>query len=201
MKRKVKRFDEGGYAALLADAQAADREREGLPSMDDSTSSDKAFSGSEAIQDESGIVSKLRRNTETGDTYNPEENLPASKAVQRKPVKQAIDKSVVNVASKPIDDSSNSKELRNRSLKPTDDSYDRIEKIRSMYPNSTARKLSNYESGERELKRAYSSKPSSLKSQNARELNRAYKEGGSVSSASKRADGIAQRGKTRGKVC
>ena len=29
----------------------------------------------------------------------------------------------------------------------------------------------------------------------------AYKKGGSVSSASKRADGIAQRGKTRGKVC
>ena len=28
-----------------------------------------------------------------------------------------------------------------------------------------------------------------------------YASGGSVSSASKRADGIAQRGKTRGKVC
>ena len=28
-----------------------------------------------------------------------------------------------------------------------------------------------------------------------------YKKGGSVSSASKRADGIAQRGKTRGKIC
>jgi hypothetical protein len=28
-----------------------------------------------------------------------------------------------------------------------------------------------------------------------------YKKGGSVPSASKRADGIAQRGKTRGKMC
>ena len=28
-----------------------------------------------------------------------------------------------------------------------------------------------------------------------------YKSGGSVSSASKRADGIAQRGKTKGKIC
>lgn len=32
-------------------------------------------------------------------------------------------------------------------------------------------------------------------------LGSSYKKGGSVSSASKRADGIAQRGKTRGKMC
>ena len=33
------------------------------------------------------------------------------------------------------------------------------------------------------------------------EMGDAYKKGGSVGSASKRADGIAQRGKTRGKMC
>jgi hypothetical protein len=33
------------------------------------------------------------------------------------------------------------------------------------------------------------------------EVNTGYKKGGSVSSASKRADGIAQKGKTRGKMC
>ena len=87
MKRKVKRFDEGGYAALLADAQAADREREGLSSMDDSESNSKGYSGSEAIQDESGTVSKLRRNTETGDLYNPEGNFPSKSTQTRtKPV-------------------------------------------------------------------------------------------------------------------
>jgi hypothetical protein len=32
-------------------------------------------------------------------------------------------------------------------------------------------------------------------------LGSSYKKGGSVSSASKRADGIAQKGKTRGKMC
>ena len=32
-------------------------------------------------------------------------------------------------------------------------------------------------------------------------LGSSYKKGGSVSSASKRADGIAQKGKTRGKIC
>jgi len=77
MKRKVKRFDEGGYAALLANAQAYDREREGLPPMDDSASNDKGYNGSEAIQNENGTVNKLRRNTETGDLYNPEGNFPA----------------------------------------------------------------------------------------------------------------------------
>ncbi len=33
------------------------------------------------------------------------------------------------------------------------------------------------------------------------EMGNAYKNGGSVGSASKRADGIASRGKTRGKMC
>ena len=33
------------------------------------------------------------------------------------------------------------------------------------------------------------------------EPDKAYKKGGSVGSASRRADGIAKRGKTRGKVC
>ena len=36
---------------------------------------------------------------------------------------------------------------------------------------------------------------------NVDELGNPYKKGGKVSSASSRADGIAQRGKTRGKVC
>ena len=45
------------------------------------------------------------------------------------------------------------------------------------------------------------SAPSDEEKQKLRELGvEVYKKGGKVSSASKRADGIAQRGKTRGKI-
>jgi hypothetical protein len=42
--------------------------------------------------------------------------------------------------------------------------------------------------------------PAERRSREAKET-KPYKKGGSVSSASKRADGIAQKGKTRGKMC
>lgn len=42
--------------------------------------------------------------------------------------------------------------------------------------------------------------PAERRSREAKE-GKTYKKGGSVSSASKRADGIAQKGKTRGKMC
>ena len=60
-----------------------------------------------------------------------------------------------------------------------DNSYDRIERMRGMYPNSSSRGLKT---------------PASTATTTTTKM----KSGGSVSSASKRADGIATKGKTRG---
>jgi hypothetical protein len=276
MKRKVKRFDEGGYAALLADAQAADREREGLPSMDDSTSNDKGYSGSEAIQDESGTVSKLRRNTETGDLYNPEGNFPSKSTQTRtKPVATSTTRNT-----KPAEDSESgvgvgaagipSRGMRTRTeeekargaktleeglpsaipigrgLKYAKGALDELRTVNAAKqlagpssqkllsgPSST--KLLSGPASETKLLTSNVSKASAenspaieqamtgrsmssgaIKRQSERDRiaalrerrgitqgprNMGYKSGGSVSSASSRGDGIAQRGKTRGKVC
>lgn len=60
----------------------------------------------------------------------------------------------------------------------------------SMYKNATGTKLADEDKNElrREVTRGNKGEDS-------------YKRGGKVSGASKRADGIAQRGKTRGKMC
>lgn len=261
MKRKVKRFDEGGYAALLANAQAYDREREGLPPMDDSESNDKGYSGSEAIQDESGIVSKLRRNTETGDVYNPEGNFPAlssktkarsaaapvtrvSKATRIEPIisearnKQMIaDMKSEEAAEKVIRDKEWNKiqnefdEKKKKAVfvgsSPTlkQGMRTRTEEEKAMgaktleeglpYVVSPLRGLKYAKGALDELRTVNAARqlagPSSQRmlSAPAKRLTASYKpkpgpypfkSGGSVSSASSRGDGIAQRGKTRGRM-
>jgi hypothetical protein len=112
------------------------------------------------IRAEDGSMSKLRRNTETGDLYSPDEPITSPSAPKAR-------------ASKP--------KGPNPALQSNID------------PESMKRMVTGM-GGYRGLD----------------EANRPYKKGGVVkmakggltsSSASRRADGIAQKGKTRGKIC
>jgi len=86
MKKKVKRFQEGGFSAAqeewLGGADRTDpyilaRMRSAVPDAPKTTT--KIDNGE--LRDETGEVSKIRRNTETGDLYSTE--APTPKVIQK----------------------------------------------------------------------------------------------------------------------
>jgi hypothetical protein len=96
MKKKVRKFQEGGFSAAqeewLGGADRTDpyilaRMRSAVPDKPKADLKEN-LSGSEELRDETGMVSKIRRNTETGDLYSTE-NAPTPKAVAKSTVKPA----------------------------------------------------------------------------------------------------------------
>ena len=147
MKHKVKKFSEGGDYDSSDDARnllrAAEREAREFKGMDTD------------VIDETGTKSRLKRNMETGELYDPE----GTKSTK--------------TASKPATKSQ---------------------------PNRTAfQKRAAKQTAAREAlktkREARSKEPVGQMSDVV-----AAKKGGIMGSASKRADGIAQRGKTRGRI-
>jgi hypothetical protein len=175
------------------------------------------------IQDESGMINKrLKRNPETGDLYDTEVTAPSVKPNASKPMgKREVGESVsgkptvrnkVTAPSLGNDDYGfNTSEastppdvkLKPASEAPTKTSSSRVptseqaaanraaamEKVKGM-GSSIADYFSTYET------------PAERKSKERKEkAAKGYASGGSVSSASRRADGIATKGKTRGRMC
>lgn len=176
--------------------------------------------GSSEILDEEGTVSKFRRNTETGETYDPEGSSTS------KPEPVAASKPAAKAESKPAAAPKNSGftrmskeagEAAQAKFRESDKPAPKKEMYRTL-DGKMAEKAPKTDSfkGMREsigsgLKSAGESVGSYLKSLGNREQKSGtyvkdgkvvkYASGGSVGSASKRADGIATKGKTRGKMC
>lgn len=106
MKKKIRKFQEGGFSAeqeeWLGGADRTDpyilaRMRRAVPDKKPMALKEN-LSGSEELRDETGATSKIRRNTETGDLYSteaptpkPSVAKPSVKPAATGPSKEAID--------------------------------------------------------------------------------------------------------------
>jgi hypothetical protein len=275
MKKKVRKFQEGGFSAAqeewLGGADRTDpyilaRMRSAVPDKPKADLKEN-LSGSEELRDETGMVSKIRRNTETGDLYSTE-NAPTPKAVAKSTVKPAAKPSaptmpaeekarMENLVKKQglervtpeemLIGGGSLKVLRTAGKKLADKiaagrtkTYSQAE-FDAMTPKlsgpsassktpalpSPTPKLPYDKSGALARKRAEraEAREDDMRRENAGrygvtdfsapgfgalrdrmmkkggKVKATYKSGGSVSGASKRADGIATKGKTRGKMC
>jgi hypothetical protein len=162
------------------------------------------------IRDEEGTLSKFRRNTETGETYDPEGSSVSKPVAASKPAasKPATSKPSVTRMSKEAGETARAKFRESSTPAPKKEMYRTLDgKMAEKAP-----KTDNFK-GVREsigsgLKSAGESVGSYLKSLGNREQKSGtYVKDGKVvryasgGSASSRADGIATKGKTRGKMC
>lgn len=177
MKRKTRKFQEGGFTKeqeeYLGGADRTDpyilaRMRKAVP--DKPMAKPSVDTGE--LRDETGEVSKIRKSSETGDLYSTEMSSPVLKPKTKtvKPQKK-----------KPVD----SMDFLDTAFDETGKKSD-INQLRELKREST-RGIRSKANREADLERQRES---------TRGI-RTMKKGGSVSSASKRADGCAIRGKTK----
>jgi hypothetical protein len=176
------------------------------------------------VQDESGMVNKrLKRNPDTGELYDTQVSAPSVKPAASKPSASKTESKITSTPKAPAYVQSYTEEMMEadnpRSVKaekapaakpkpaaeaPTKTSSSRVptseqasanraaavEKVKGM-GSSIADYFSTYET------------PAERKNRERKEkaAKGSYASGGSVSSASRRADGIATKGKTRGRMC
>jgi hypothetical protein len=228
MKKKIKRFQEGGFTKeqeeFLGGADRTDpyilaRMRSKFP---DAPKAAKADTGE--LRDETGALSKMRRNTETGELYSteatakpvpknvstssqPAKSTPASKKtvedkdetgrvsdIRRNPETGEMYSTKGSSAEKP-------KEEPKKAVKTT---------VPSEFGKVSLPKSFSTSGGNTEPKKSTAkfsppnislqdplAKFKKQKSSDSAYNDAGYKKGGMVSSASKRADGCAIRGKTR----
>lgn len=198
MKKKMRKFEEGGLSKAqeewLGGADRSDpyimaRMRKAVP--DEPKAAPKADAGE--LRDETGEVSKIRRNTETGDLYSTE--APTPKAAPKAETK-AAPKAETKMEKK----AGEFLEKENAPAKKTTVQELRESlKKRPEMPGPYKKESVGTEKPKADL--------SGLKFGNvAKKLREkagitSYKSGGSVkSSASRRADGCAVRGKTKGRI-
>ena len=223
MKRKVRKFQEGGFSAAqeewLGGADRTDpyilaRMRKAVP--DAPKSSTPAMDTGE-LRDETGMVSKIKRNTETGDLYSTEAPTPGVVEKTTTTVKTAKP-SVKPVATGPSKEEMDAERKRMEEI-------GKKQGLKGFYPEEmligggaggaalkalqiAGKKLAG-KLGSR-LKTYTPSEYEAMTPKLGREsLKLGMKKGGSVkkmasggkvSSASKRADGCAIKGKTRGRI-
>jgi hypothetical protein len=195
MKKKMRKFDNGGLSKAqeewLGGADRTDpiimaRMRRAVPDEPKVSKVD-----SSELRDETGAVSKIKRNTETGELYDTEVSTPKvtpkAEAVAPKVTPKVEAAPAPKVESKPEtkDKKTTVKEFRESLKSP--DILKPYKKSDIETPKSKAN-LSDLKFG------------SLTKSLREKAGITSYKSGGKVSSASKRADGCAIRGKTRGKM-
>ena len=163
--KKMRKFEEGGLSKAqeeyLGGADRTDpyimaRMRKAVP--DEPKAAPKADTGE--LRDETGTVSKIKRNTETGELYDTDTPKAKPKA-----------------AAKPAPKAESKKETKTGSKKASSEEP-------SFFKGT----------------KGYKNLGALFKSMREKAGITSYKSGGSVSSASKRADGIAQRGKTKGRM-
>ena len=193
MKKKMRKFEEGGLSKAqeeqLGGADRSDpiimaRMRKAVP--DEPKAAPKADTGE--LRDETGATSKIRRNTETGDLYSTEAPTPkaAPKAEAKsepKPAPKAEPKSEMGPTKK-------------TTVQEFKESLKKAPEMPGPYKKEGAEKA-------KKLKIEPGTFGLDKIAKNLREKAgiTSYKSGGSVkSSASRRADGCAIRGKTKGRM-
>jgi hypothetical protein len=208
------RRDLAGLAALGAlgmmmskDKKIADRDTdtgvEVQPSYAQSSSKPPMMADLGEIRDEDGTLSKFRRNTETGDLYTLDKDLASPSA---RLSKTTSSKSKLGSGTK--DDQYNP----DVKMRMKDDQYNPDVKTRIDPDLVDVTKLSLAERSKlsRERSRSEGTKTDTRSLNERMRSSFGMKKGGTIkkmasggmtSSASKRADGIASKGKTRGKLC
>ncbi len=176
--KKMRKFVEGG------DFESEQGEN---PGIDDDTRARAKARVAGTLQDETGKESKIRRNTETGELYDTETPKTKPKAAAPK----AESKPVSN---KPASVSSGGKEGKEKT--GFEQKKDKFLAKPDAEPSATKAETSEA----RSLSALKNREKTGFELKKEKFMNRGMKAGGKVSSASSRGDGIAQRGKTRGRM-
>jgi hypothetical protein len=161
------------------------------------------------VMDESGELSKLRRNPETGELYSPTGDVTPPPSAKRAPAPAKTSAKTAAPAKPPVTKKEPKPMEAQESSAPP--GYYRSFSGKMMPKTATERPDlgAMIGSGVSKVGKALGSlyeKPEKYMTKEEKESkmragSSSYKTGGSVSKASSRADGIAQRGKTRGKMC
>jgi hypothetical protein len=207
MKKKMKRFQDGGFTKeqedFLGGADRTDpyilaRMRSKFPDAPKSAKVDTKVDAGE-LRDETGEKSNIRRNTETGDLYSKEISVtPAAKSTPA-----AESKKPVTVKTKEVVVEKTKDEPKKEAKNTIPKDFGRVSLPKSFSasggntePKKSTAKLSSVNlSLPDPLEKYKKQKGSDVASRDF-----GYKKGGMVSSASKRADGCAIKGKTRGRM-
>ena len=185
MKKKMKRYQNGG------DIESMQGENPGID--DDTRARAKAYVAG-TLQDETGKESKIRRNTETGELYDTEGSFkPVPKSM---PVTETKAKTEPKKESKKESKKETKEESKAESKKSAKEQAKEVIKPPKL-PESFEKAGGGKERAKAKVDSGTFSFSKIAKNLRERAGITSYKSGGSVSSASKRADGIAQRGKTR----
>jgi hypothetical protein len=211
MKKKVRRFQEGGFTKeqeeFLGGADRTDpyilaRMRSKFPDAPKTQKAETKVDAGE-VRDETGEKSKMRRNTETGELYSTEASFKPT--VKATPVAEA--KKPVAETNKPVAVKKETTEMVVEKEEPKKKASTTVPKD---FGKVTLAKSFTASGGSTEPKKSTAklpqvdlSLPDTLarfrkqKNSDPAYSEAGYKKGGKVSSASRRADGIAIRGKTR----
>ena len=210
MKKKMRKFDNGGLSKAqeewLGGADRSDpiimaRMRRAVP--DEPKAAPKADTSE--LRDETGATSKIRRNTETGDLYNTEaptpkaETKPAPKA-ETKPAAKAEAKPAPKAETKPAPKAESKSEMGPTKKTTVQDFRESLKKAPEM-PGSYKKESAGSEKPKAKIEPGTFSFGKIAKDLREKAGITSYKSGGAVkSSASRRADGCAIRGKTKGRM-
>jgi len=212
MKKKVRKFQEGGFSAAqeewLGGADRTDpyilaRMRRAVP--DEPKSSTPAMDTGE-LRDETGMVSKIKRNTETGDLYSTEAPTPRIVEKTTTTVKTAP-KPTPKTTAVPQDQKDRMAELEKKqaliNVSP-EDYIPGVGMVKGMIKKGLTglmkKRLKTYSPSEYEAMTPKLGRESLKLGMKRGGSVKKMASGGKVSSASKRADGCAVKGKTRGRI-
>jgi len=202
MKKKMHKFEGGGLSKAqeewLGGADRSDpiimaRMRRAVP--DEPKAAPKADTSE--LRDETGATSKIRRNTETGDLYNTE--APTPKA-ETKPAAKAEAKPAPKAETKPAAKAESKSEMGPTKKTTVQDFRESLKKGPEM-PGSYKKESAGSEKPKAKIEPGTFSFGKIAKDLREKAGITSYKSGGAVkSSASRRADGCAIRGKTKGRM-
>ena len=179
--KKMRKFENGG------DIESTQGQNPGID--DDTRARAKAYVAG-TLQDETGKESKIRRNTETGELYDTEGSF--------KPVPKSMPVTETKAKTEPKKESKKEtkEESKAESKKSAKEQAKEVIKPPKL-PESFEKAGGGKERAKAKVDSGTFSFSKIAKNLRERAGITSYKSGGKVSSASKRADGIAQRGKTR----
>ena len=198
--KKVKRFQEGGFTKeqeeWLGGADRTDpyilaRMRKAVP--DAPKAAAKEDSGE--LRDETGEKSKIRRNTETGELYSTEASFKPT--VKNSPVAETKKPVAVKTTEVVVEKTKEEPKKTTKSTVPADFGKVSLPKSFSASGGNTEPKKSTARLSPVSLPDPLAKFKKTKSDKDTAYSDAGYKKGGMVSSASKRADGCAVRGKTR----
>jgi type IV secretory pathway VirB10-like protein len=212
MKRKVRKFQEGGFSAeqeeWLGGADRTDpyilaRMRKAVPDRPMAKASEVDTG---ELRDETGMVSKIKRNTETGDLYSTEAPTPRIVEKTTTTVKTAP-KPTPKTTAVPQDQKDRMAELEKKqaliNVSP-EDYIPGVGMVKGVLKKGLTRlmkpRMKTYSPAEFEAMTPKLGRENLKLGMKKGGSVKKMASGGKVSSASKRADGCAVKGKTRGRI-